>query len=177
MSTPGPTRTPLPPHDEAAAAAMWRDYVAAHPEHAWDEPAVEHFGDSVESCDSLLALVLGGGKRATAALLRDFLAHDALPPRIGSHWVACDGRGAPRLVLRSTELRVGPADSVDAAFALDEGEGDRDAAEWLEGHARYWRRQAATEGFEWSPDLPVVFERFDVVWPPEDADEASGPVG
>lgn len=150
---------------------MWQHYLAEHPLQAWDTPAVEHFGDSAAMADELLGLVLAGGKRATAALLRDFADLGELPPRIASHWVACDGSGAPRVVLRSVELRVGPADSVDDRFARDEGEGDEDRAQWLVGHGRYWTRQLSALGERWDPARElVVFERFEVVWPPEHAD-------
>lgn len=162
--------TPVAAHDDAAAEVMWQEYLAAHPDQSWDTPVVDHFGDSATMADELLGLVLAGGKRATAALVRDFADQGELLPRIGSHWVACDGAGRPRLVLRSVELRVGPADTVDDAFAVDEGEGDRDREDWLTGHGRYWRRQLAALGQEWDPSMPVVFERFQVVWPPEHAD-------
>jgi uncharacterized protein YhfF len=166
--------TPVAPHDEAAATAMWQAFLSEHPDQAWDTPVVEHFGGSRAAADLLLGLVLAGGKRATAALVRDFADQGELLPRIGSHWIACDGDGRPRVVLRSLELRIGRADSVDDAFARDEGEGDRNREEWLDGHARYWRRQLAALGEEWDPSMPVVFERFAVVWPPEHADQVTG---
>jgi len=89
---------------------------------------------------------------------------------IGGHWIVCDGAGVPRCVLRSVDLRLGPLDSVDDAFAWDEGEGDRTRAGWLAGHERYFRRTQAARGAEWSDDLEVLFERFRVVWPPAVAD-------
>ncbi|MCF6737753.1 ASCH domain-containing protein, partial [Blastococcus sp. KM273129] len=83
---------------------------------------------------------LAGTKRATAALVVDFLDDGQPLPRIGGHWVACDGSGAPRCVLRTTELRLGPLRSVDEAFAWDEGEDDRTRESWLREHERYFRR-------------------------------------
>ncbi len=122
--------------------------------------------------DELIDLVLGGTERATAALVADF-AHEGEPlPRIGGHWVACDGEGRPRAVLRSTELRIGRLDSVDDAFAWDEGEGDRTRADWLRSHLRYFTRTLAARGEVWDDDLEVVFERSRVAWPPEVADPA-----
>ena len=164
-------RTPLPPTDRDAAALMWRACAATLPAAAAaEEPSVEHFGDSAELADELLGLVLAGAKRATAALVADFAAQDDPLPRIRSHWIACDGRGVPRAVLRSVELRIGPFRSVDAAFAHDEAEGDRSLASWVEGHRGYWQRVCAARGEEFSEDADVVFERFRVVWPPEHAD-------
>lgn len=161
--------------DLTAATAMWAAYAAAHPEAVAAAPGhtVEGFGDSAALADELLGLVLSGRKRATAELVSEFLARGDALPAIGSHWIACDGAGVPRIVIRSTELRIGPFASADAAFAADEAEDDGSLEAWLEGHARYWRRTAAARGATWSEDDEIVFERFVVVWPPEHAD---GPV-
>ena len=91
-------------------------------------------------------------------------------PRIGSHWIACDSTGAPRIVIRSVELRVGAFDSVDAEFAAAEGEDDLSLESWQREHRRYWTRVAAARGAVWSEEDEIVFERFAVVWPPEHAD-------
>ena len=160
--------------DHAAAHAMYREYAAAagRPDDD-EEPTVERFGDGAALADELLGLVLAGTKRATAGLVSDFAADGEPLPRIGGHWIVCDGAGVPRCVLRSTELRLGRLHSVDDAFAWDEGEGDRSRASWLDAHERYFRRTQAARGEEWSDDLEVVFERFRVVWPPEVADRVS----
>ncbi|MGY1985962.1 ASCH domain-containing protein [Blastococcus sp. SYSU DS0669] len=157
-------------HDEARA--MWSAYVEGRgePVPPGDQPPVERFGDNPPLADELIGLVLAGTKRATAALVVDFLDDDQPLPRIGGHWIACDGSGAPRCVLRTTELRLGPLRSVDDAFARDEGEGDRTRDSWLREHDRYFRRTLPRRGRSWSDDLEVVFERFRVVWPPEVAD-------
>ncbi|MDE2143641.1 MAG: ASCH domain-containing protein [Elusimicrobia bacterium] len=86
--------------------------------------------------------------------------------------VVIDGRGRPRCVWRTTEVTVKPLLEADAVFAWDEGEGDRTLPDWLEGHRRCFRRQAAREGFDFHDGLETVFERFQVVWPPEAADKS-----
>jgi uncharacterized protein YhfF len=156
--------------DRTAALAMWREYLASTGQPPGEEPAVERFGDSASLADELLALVLAGTKRATAGLVVDFLDAGEPLPRVGGLWVACDGSGAPRCVLRTVELRLGPLASVDDAFAWDEGEGDRTRADWLRQHERYFRRILPARGRAWDDALEVVFERFRVVWPPDVAD-------
>ena len=145
---------------------MWEAYAAAHPETALDTepPSVERFGDHPELTDELLDLVLHGPKRATAGLVAEYLAEGQPLPRVGSHWIACDSTGAPRAILRSVELRVGPFTSVDDAFARDEGEGDLSLAWWQDAHRRYWTRAGERMGFTWTEEMDIVFERFDVVW-------------
>ena len=163
---------PLAPVHREDARALWREYAASRtaPVPPEEEPPVEQFGDHAALADELLDLVLAGTKRATAGLVTDF-AHENEPlPRIGGHWIACDGTGAPRCVLRTVELRLGPLASVDDSFAWDEGEGDRTRQSWLADHLTYFRRTQAARGEAWSDDLEVVFERFSVVWPPEVAD-------
>ncbi len=157
--------------DRAAARRMWGEYAATVPDLVDQEmPVVEWFGDSPELADELLAFVLSGTKRATAGLVAEYAAEQEPLPRVGDHWVVCDGSGAPRAVLRAVELRVGPLSSVDERFAWDEGEYERTLESWLRHHRAYWRRSCARIGVEFSDDLEVCFERFRVVWPPELAD-------
>jgi len=162
-----PPCTAPAPLDTAAAAEFWAQYVTARPAAAQAGPdyTVERFGDSAELADELLRLVVEGHKRATSTLVAEFLAESGPLPRIGSHWIVCDGAGAPRLVLRTTELRIGSFHSVDEAFAYDEGEDDRTRASWMREHRRYWQRRSAAMGIEWSEDDEIVFERFTVVFP------------
>ncbi|MHA7133920.1 ASCH domain-containing protein [Oerskovia turbata] len=164
--------TDLPPVDTAAGDAFWADYAAAHPEAValCGEYTVERFGDSPALADALLREVTHGAKRATAELASEFAARGDALPRVGSHWVACDGAGRPRVILRSTELRLGTYGSVDAAFAWDEGEDDRSLESWRREHRKYWIRTCAARGAEWSEDDEIVLERFQVVWPPALAD-------
>jgi uncharacterized protein YhfF len=160
--------TPIPDPDVPAALELWGAYRAAFPDRpAEDQPVIDVFGDSAELADALLGLVLDGTKTATSTLALEFASAGEPLPRIGDHWVACDGSGVPRAVLRTVELRIGVAASVDDRFAFDEGEDDRTRESWLEQHRRYWMRVCEARGTEWDDDLEVVFERIRVVWPPE----------
>jgi uncharacterized protein YhfF len=123
------------------------------------------FGDSVELADKLLELILHGPKRATAACIADHDAADAPIPKVGDLFIATDGTGRPRAVIRTTDARVGPLSSVDNQFAWDEGEGDRSRAYWLEAHTLCFMRSYERLGLEFHPDIAVVFERFELVHP------------
>ncbi|WP_244255768.1 ASCH domain-containing protein [Rathayibacter sp. VKM Ac-2760] len=157
-----PERTPLPEPDAASAAELWAAFRRHDATVQEVLPLVESFGDSVELADELLALVRRGVKTATASL-----AGDEPVPRVGEHWIVCDGAGLARVVLLTTEIRLGELDSVDDDFAWDEGEKDRSRDSWLEGHRRYFARESPA-GIG-----TVVFERFRVVWPEEDAGAAA----
>ncbi|NQX10062.1 ASCH domain-containing protein [Microbacteriaceae bacterium VKM Ac-2855] len=169
-----PIRTPLPQPDAGAAEHMWAEYVLAHPQRAalGDEHPVSMFGDSVEFADLSLGAVLRGLKTGTASLVVEYAEDDEPLPRIGGHWIACDGSGRPRAVLRTVSLELGPIESLTESFAWDEGENDRSRAGWLAGHRRYWQRTRTAVGSMWSEELEVVFERIRVVWPPHAAEQA-----
>ena len=158
--------TPLPSIDVEQVAEFWTRVVASGAVDAStaQPSAVEPFGDSQELADELIALVVDGPKRATAAALADF-EHDGAPlPEPGGLSIATDGRGIARAVLRTTEVRVGPLSSVDDAFAWDEGEGDRTRRMWLEDHEGFFERYLPSIGVAFEPDMPTVFERFEVVY-------------
>jgi uncharacterized protein YhfF len=158
--------------DTAAAEQFWKQYETVHPDAVRAAPdyTVERFGDSPRLADELLALVMAGTKRATSSLLREFIAEGTPLPRIGDHWIVCDGAGEPRVVLRTTELRLGTFDSVEESFAHAEGEDDRTRESWMREHRRYWQRRCAALGAEWTENDEILFERFTVVFPPDLAD-------
>jgi uncharacterized protein YhfF len=131
-----------------------------------DDYDVVAFGDGPDMADQLAELVVSGPKRATAGLLRDFQVDGEPMPVVGGHVVVVDGRGTPRCIWRTTEVTIKPLSEADAAFAWDEGEGDRTLPDWLDGHRRFFARQAERQGWQFHDRIETVFERFTVVWPP-----------
>ncbi|MGP8207506.1 MAG: ASCH domain-containing protein [Acidimicrobiales bacterium] len=158
--------TPLPPIDTEQVAQFWDRFrsTGAVASSALVPESVEPFGDSVELADELIELVLHGAKRATAGALVEYELESTALPRPGSLWIATDGAGQARAVLRTTEVRVGPLSSVDEPFAWDEGEGDRTRAWWLAAHERFFRRCLPTIGVAFDPEMATMFERFEVVF-------------
>jgi uncharacterized protein YhfF/L-amino acid N-acyltransferase YncA len=139
-------------------AAAW---LQAHSGH--ELAGVFAFGDSPALADELFEFVRRGTKRATAGAVAD-IGPEPLPAP-GLHWGVVDGRGEPQVVIQTIDVRTGALDSVDPAFAWDEGEYDRTLESWLDAHRRYFRRQGVED-----PDrLEVFFERFRAVWPVADS--------
>lgn len=128
-------------------------------------PDIWHFGDSPDLAASLADLVLHGPKRATTGLLAEMQAKGVALPEAGAFSLVTDYHGAPLMILRSTRVDIQPFDTVDADFAAAEGEGDGSLRYWQEAHERYFRRSCARLGIDWRPDLDVICERFDLVFP------------
>ena len=162
----GEVATPLPPIDVDQVDEFWTRVVSSGvvDPSAPQPTVVEPFGDSRELADELLALILDGPKRATAAALADFEHDQTALPVAGGMSIATDGQGRARAVLRTTDVRVGPLSSVDDAFAWDEGEGDRTRRMWLADHTEFFERYLPTIGLAFEPNMPTVFERFEVLY-------------
>jgi uncharacterized protein YhfF len=111
------------------------------------------FGDSPELADELLELVVKRIKTATCSTEDE--PNTSAP---GERWVVLDGRGEPRCVIESTEVAYRRFTEVDAAFAYDEGEGDRSLAYWRSAHRAYFDRLG-----RFSEDMMLMCERFRLV--------------
>ncbi len=158
------------PVDTQSGLELWASYVEANPRFVDEQPPLERFGDSATMADELVALVLADVKTATASLVADYEAEDEPLPRIGQHWMVADAAGRARVVLRTTQLRIGALNSVDARFAYDEGEGDRTLDYWLRAHREFFMRSCERMGLQARADfeldaMEVQFERFTVAWP------------
>jgi uncharacterized protein YhfF len=111
------------------------------------------FGDSPRLADELLVLVLKGIKTATCSTEDE--PNTSTP---GERWIVLDGSGMPRCVIESTEVTYRRYGEVDAAFAHDEGEGDRSLAYWRQAHRNYFSRLG-----RFSEDMMLMCERFRLV--------------
>ena len=148
---------------------FWREYCEAAGLHH-DDYDVVAFGTGAEMATELAELAVAGTKRATAGLVNQFGPHGEPPPVVGGYVILLDGAGTPRAIWRTTEVRIGPLNSVDERFAWDEGEGDRTRDWWLAAHRRFFVQRAAALGFRMHDEIETMFERFEIVWPLEIAD-------
>lgn len=144
--------------------AFWEARRAESPALPEEVPLAWAFGATPEHADGLLDLVLRGIKDGTASSMWDHEATGDPLPEVGELSVVLDGEGEPRAVIETTDLRVVPFDEVGAEHARAEGEGDRTLEYWRAVHERYWREHSENpKGF--APDMPVLCERFRVLWP------------
>jgi uncharacterized protein YhfF len=135
-------------------------YTGANPVRTLRPPAWA-FGATPEHADELLGLVLDGTKTATASSFDDYAAEGEDPPTPGTLSIVLDGAGHPRALIVTTDVRTVPFDQVDAHHAWEEGEGDRTLDYWRTVHEHFFAEHAS--GFR--PDMPVLLERFRVLYP------------
>ena len=122
-----------------------------------------HFDLNERSANELLALVLAGKKRATASSLYAFEAEGCELPTIGSLSIVTDWDGNPRCVIETTAITILPFREI--TFAICSREGEDDSLEsWQRGHRRFFTEDGKALGYEFSEDMPVIFEDFAVVY-------------
>ncbi|WP_246012182.1 ASCH domain-containing protein [Myceligenerans xiligouense] len=127
-------------------------------------PPAWSFGDKKELADELLELVLEGTKTATSSLAWEFEDSGEPVPQVGELSILLDGERQPRALIRTTSVETVPFDEVDDDVADAEGEGDRTLEHWRAEHEKYFRRNLP-EGREFAEDMPVVVERFELLYP------------
>lgn len=156
-------------HPPTDIETFWQTYLASLP------PGAAHpagytawgFGHTAADAAELGALVVRGVKTATTSLLWAYAAEEPLP-QVGEFSIILDGADAPLCVIETTEVQMKAYRDVDDRFAYDEGEGDRSLAYWRDVHWRYFGEECAEIGRAPDPEMPVVCERFQVVFKPEE---------
>jgi uncharacterized protein YhfF len=148
----------------AHVAPFWATFLAA----TGRPPATPFyeafaFGDGEALATSLADLVLRGQKMGTATLTWENEV-DGKRPRVGDLSVVTTWQGRPLCVIETTGVEVHAFEDVGAAFAAAEGEGDGSLEFWRRAHWNYFGRVCARLGRERSPRMPVVCERFRVVF-------------
>ena len=145
---------------------MWTAFLEARPALAGpDTPySAWHFCDNKSDADELAELVLAGTKRATAGALWSYEAEGEDLPQVGEFSVITDWDGRARCVILVSSVEVVAFADVTEEFAATEGEGDGSLDYWRRVHLAAFSRELEGLGRAVEPDMPVVCERFEVVF-------------
>jgi len=122
------------------------------------------YGDSPALANQLIQLILMGKKTATCSSLWEWEAEGKPYPKAGDIWVEVDGNGTPVCITETIEVTIRKYNEVDADFAHDEGEGDLSLDYWRKAHKNYFTRTLDKIDKEFSEDMPLVCERFKVIY-------------
>ena len=147
---------------------FWQAFLATVPESERAQTRFYdafYFNDHKASADELAELVLKGEKGGTASLLWSYEADGDPLPEPGYLGIVTNWDGAPLCIVETTHVEVVPFENVSEDFARAEGEGDKTLRYWQEVHERYFSRVCKSLGRVPKPTMPVVCERFKVVYP------------
>lgn len=152
---------------ESAVGKYWSDFLASQPA---DSPyhgktyIAEGFGDNPRLADELGQLVLSGIKTGTCAAVWDYEFEGQPFQKAGDVWIVLDGKGDPMCITETVEVTFHRYNEVDEEFARSEGEGDLSLRYWREAHKNFFSRILPKFGREFTEDMPLVCERFKVIY-------------
>ncbi|MDD6157191.1 MAG: ASCH domain-containing protein [Lachnospiraceae bacterium] len=121
-----------------------------------------HFELTEGACNYLLDLVLKGQKRATSSSVWGYEIEGEPIPQEGNFSVITDWDGNPGCVVKTTRVRIIPYKDITYEIAKLEGEDDS-LESWRKKHEDFFREEGEELGYEFSEDMPVIFEEFEVV--------------
>ena len=155
--------------NQAAIKKFWQDYLATlpdeHPHHKANYEAWG-FGDSAAMRDELGQLVKAGKKTATTSAIWEYEDTNEPMPQLSEISIILDGEENPICIIETVELRTLLFNEVAAQFAYDEGEDDRTLDSWRKAHHSFFTRSLKEHGREFSDTMPVLCERFKVIYNP-----------
>lgn len=146
--------------EEFVAAAR-----AARPDLQIDRYKLRSFGGSKAMADIIIPLVQSGEKTGTFALGAEFESDPSRAPQVGDWYVVTWFEGPPVLLFRVTEVEVVPFEGISDRHVEVEGPNARDVKVWRDIHWPYWGAMLRKMGREPSMQMPVIFHRFEVVYP------------
>lgn len=122
-----------------------------------------HFELTEKWAEELLRLVLLGQKKATASSLYAFEKENLRLPEVGDFSIVTNWAGEPKCVIQTSKVRILPFREMTYDICKLEGEDDT-LASWQRGHQRFFTEEGKELGYEFTEDMPVVFEEFEVVY-------------
>jgi len=125
-----------------------------HPVNAWQ------FGCDP---DELAQLVISGKKTATASAYIEYEVLNEPMPAVGNCSVILNSQDKPVAIIRTVDVQILPMNEVPLEFAIAEGEGDLSYEHWWNGHKKFFTMELAELGKEFSEDMLVVCERFELI--------------
>jgi uncharacterized protein YhfF len=152
---------------QEAIEAYWQKFLSTLPP---DSPChsksyiAEGWGDSPGLADELGALIAQETKTGTCSALWEWDAEGNPIPEKGLVTIVLDGRGEPLCIVETVEVTIRNYNEVAADFARAEGEGDLSLEYWRAAHKNFFSHTLAKIGKEFSEDMPLVCERFRVIY-------------
>ena len=119
--------------------------------------------------DRLVKAILSGEKTATSSLYEEYLRSDeTVPSTPGGLELVVDSAGKPVCVTRDTSIELVRMGDISDEFAVAEGEGFANAAQWRRAHEEFWTspdfiQSVGDPVISLNDDTLVVAIRFEVV--------------
>ncbi|MBU3176816.1 ASCH domain-containing protein [Clostridium estertheticum] len=146
---------------------IWRKYLTAIGESTYNTNknyTSWHFCDNEKSANDLAKLVREKIKSGTSSLYYFYGVENEELPMEDNHSIITTWNGIAQCVIKTKKVTVLPFKDVNEKFAKIEGEGDKSLEYWRKVHIDFFTRELKELEMEFSQDMLVVFEEFEVVY-------------
>jgi len=113
--------------------------------------------------DELAGLIVSGKKTATCSAHVLYELENQPLPVAGLYTIVLSSKNEPVAIIKTTGVQIVKMNEVTEEMALAEGEGNLTYEYWWNGHKKYFTAELAEVGLEFSEDMLLVFERFELV--------------
>ncbi|BBF41569.1 hypothetical protein lbkm_0249 [Lachnospiraceae bacterium KM106-2] len=122
-----------------------------------------HFELTEYWANALLDMVLEGTKKATSSSVCAYEKEGERIPQKGDYSIVTDWDGNARCVIQTTNVRIMPFQDITYEICKLEGEDDT-LESWQKGHIKFFQLEGKELGYEFTEQMPVIFEEFEVVY-------------
>jgi len=113
--------------------------------------------------DELMALVISGKKTAFFTSWATYVIDQEPLPISGELYIVVDRAGHPQCIIEIDSVTVLPFNEITWEMAKLEGE-DENLEAWREKQKEYLSDEGEILGFEFTPDIKLVYQTFHVVY-------------
>lgn len=124
----------------------------------------DYFCSDEENANICANLIRTGVKTATCSMKHWYENGLEPMPSVGHLQVVTDWYGNPTSIIEIIDVSECRFSEVTEEFAKAEGEGDKSLKWWRKAHWDYFTKECNELGIEPSENLPLVLERFKVVY-------------
>lgn len=114
--------------------------------------------------DTLAELTVKGIKTATCSAYCFYEKEEEKLPTTGEYSVILNSKDEAVCVIKNVKVYIEKFKSISEEHAYKEGEGDRSLDYWRRVHIDFFTKELAEAGLEFSEDIPLVCEEFEVVY-------------
>lgn len=122
-----------------------------------------YFGSNETSATNLLKLVLEGKKVATCSAKMDYILQAEALPKTNDYSIVTNFSKEPKCIIQTTDVLTLPFKKMTFDICQFEGE-DTTLASWQEKHIDFFTHTGKKFGYDFSWDMEIVFEFFNVVY-------------
>ena len=121
-----------------------------------------HFENNEKAANELLNLVLQGKMKATSSAYIVYELEGLAIPKIGDQSIITYFDGTKGCLIETTDVKIIPYNELTYDIIKLEGEDDN-LESWKYNHEKFFKEDGRLYGYEFSEDMLVVFEIFDVI--------------